>query len=79
MSIVRFYWTCSKFCGGVLFCVKKEDGSDEHLNLCRSAAALRGGAQREIRSVEMTHDNMHITKLSGPSVKLVVNGVEDTL
>ncbi|MBS6372532.1 MAG: hypothetical protein KH440_11135, partial [Oscillospiraceae bacterium] len=42
-----------KFCGGVLFCVRKEDGSGEHLKLCRSAAALRGGAQREIRSVEM--------------------------
>ncbi|WP_279229859.1 hypothetical protein [Pseudoflavonifractor sp. AF19-9AC] len=33
--------------------MRKEDGSDEDLNLCWSAAALRGGAQREIRSVEM--------------------------
>lgn len=52
---------------------------DNHLPACWKRLAFRVHYRGAVLRVEMTHDNMHITKLSGPSVKLVVNGVEDTL
>lgn len=52
---------------------------DNHLPACWKRLAFRVVYRGAVLRVEMTHEAMQITKLSGPSVKLVVNGVEDTL